>query len=70
MKIKIFNTDISSDDLENKISEWTQELNPEILSTQVNVIIMNDYYVDSSPPMICNTWHKYICVIVYTKNKL
>lgn len=65
MKIKIFTTDISSDDLENKIAEWTNDLNPKIISTNVNVIVMNDYYVDTAPPMICNQWNKYVCTIVY-----
>jgi hypothetical protein len=65
MKIKIFEAEISSDELENKIAYWTKDFSPNIISTNVNVIVMNDYYMDSAPPMICNTWHKYICTIVY-----
>ena len=65
MKIKIFEAEISADELENKIANWTKDLSPNIISTNVNVIVMNDYYLDSAPPMICNTWYKYICTIVY-----
>lgn len=66
MKVKIFESDISGDDLENKIADWTSELKPEIISVNVSVSVMNDYFADSAPPMICNTWYRYMSTIVYT----
>lgn len=65
MKVKIFTTTISATDLENQITEWTKDLNPKINSINVNVNVMHDYYMDSTPPMICNTWHEYIATIIY-----
>jgi hypothetical protein len=65
MKVKIISSNISYDDLENKTSDWTKDLNPKIVSLGVNAIVMHDYYSDSAPPRICNTWHEYICSIVY-----
>ena len=65
MKVKMFSTIISTDDLENKISDWTKELNPKIISVNVNISVLNDYFMDSSPPTICNTWYEYVASIVY-----
>lgn len=65
MKVKIFESDISGDDLENKIAAWVSELNPTINSVNVNVSVMNDYFADSAPPMVCNTWYRYTAAIVY-----
>ncbi len=65
MKIKIFISDISICDLENKIAEWTNELNPKIILATVNINVISDYYPDSAPPKIYDTWLNYTCTIVY-----
>lgn len=65
MKVKIFTTTVSTDDLENQIAKWTDELNPEIISVNVNAVVMYDYFMDSAPPRICNQWNEYIATIIY-----
>lgn len=65
MKVKIIFSSVSTSDLEDKISKWTEESKPNIISVNVNCNVMNDYYQDSAPPMVCNTWHEYIASIVY-----
>ncbi|NQU54071.1 MAG: hypothetical protein HQ522_16200 [Bacteroidetes bacterium] len=68
MKIKIISSDISAADLENKVAEWTNELKPKIISVNVNSNVLHDYYIETAPPMICNSWIEYICSIVYETN--
>lgn len=64
-KIKMFSDTVSILNLENQINEWTKELNIKIVSIDISANVMNDYYMDSAPPMICNTWHEYIAIIKY-----
>lgn len=65
MNIEMFSTTISIDDLKNKINEWANNLSPKIILINVNANVMHDYYMDSAPPMICNTWHEYIAIVIY-----
>lgn len=63
MKIKIFNSDVSYVDLENKIDKWIDQLKPTIISVDLNVLNVKEYYEDGR---ICNQWIEYTAAIVYT----
>lgn len=65
MKVKIFDSQISTDDLENKIADWTKDLNPKIVSVNVSVMPMRDWYTNRETPTICNQWVEYLASIVY-----
>lgn len=62
MKIKIFNSSTSTDDLENQIAEWTKDLNPDIISTNMSTDSLVDFYDDGK---MCNKWIEYSLVIIY-----
>jgi len=68
MKIKIFSSITSTDDLENQIAEWTNDFKPIIHKTEINAVEMKDYYPPDHaivPNGICNHWIEYTMVIVY-----
>ena len=64
MKIKIFESDSDVNHIETLINDWLDS-KKEVVSTNVTVLVMNDYYNDSAPPMVCNTWYRYVATILY-----
>lgn len=69
MKVKIFSSVVSNDDLENQIAKWTKDLEPKIHDAKLNAISLHDYYGadhQTMAGMICNQWVEYTCVITYS----
>ncbi len=64
MKVKIFSSITSTDDLENKIANWTKDFNPKIISINTTAQSMCDYYLEQ-PSTVCNFWVEYVCSIIY-----
>lgn len=64
MKVKIFESTVSGDELENKIFDWTMNIRPKIVSTNVSAQHMNDFY-ENSEGRVCNQWIHYMCAVVY-----
>ena len=68
MKVKIFTSIISNDDIENQITEWTEDLNPTIHSVKLDAIVLQDYYGSdhqTMPGKMCNYWTQYTAAITY-----
>ena len=62
MKIKIIDSSIAPVDLENKIADWTKDLNPEIISVNVTVNVITE--VDNTNAF-WGSRTEYLAVIVY-----
>jgi hypothetical protein len=65
MRVKLFDSSVNVADLENKIAEWSKDLNPVIISVNFQIHLIHDYWHNTAPPMICNQWHEWTAVIVY-----
>jgi len=68
MKIKLFNSVTSLDDLENQIAEWTKDLNPKIHDIRLTAESLHDLYGGDHQTMagkVCNSWIEYMASITY-----
>lgn len=76
-KVQLFHSRISIEDLQTQIDEWVinrrkaerhETIKYEIVSTNIQIHVCHDYYADSAPPRICNTWHEWTASIVCKLN--
>lgn len=65
MKIKMFTSNVSLDDLENKVHDWNKDLKIKIIDIKLDCTSLNDRYDDGT---ICNQWIEYSVVIIYQLN--
>lgn len=65
MRIKVIKSEISFEDLQKDVDKWTEAVDPDIISANTTVNVVNDYYVNTAPPMVCNVWNEYIITIIY-----
>lgn len=63
MKVKLISAISSIEELELAINKFIEENKIEVISIQITAHVMNDYFMDSAPPRICNTWYEYIAVV-------
>ena len=71
MKVKIFNSAVLTDKLENQIAEWTKDLNPHIYSVNITIHSLHDLFSAEGNPSngkVCNQWMEYVAVIIYDLN--
>ena len=68
MKLKIFRSTTSNDQVENYIANWTKDLNPIIHDVKITALQLQDYYGadhEFTPNGIRNQWIEYTAVVVY-----
>ena len=67
MQKKIFENH-NQQSLEDELNNWLSENNVIVSHITVNATMMIDYYVDSTPPKVCNQWMQHIAIVIYKEN--